>query len=107
MIFEKILVNFKMNKQIKYGIVGAGHLGKFHIQQASKRFLSSSDENLRDWLDNYPGEKLEAICFFCISRRPKSDFDDPVNKNLDFGIVFGGQNHEKSRKKGVENHMFF
>ena len=36
MIFEKILVNFKMNKQIKYGIVGAGHLGRFHIQQASK-----------------------------------------------------------------------
>ena len=35
------------------------------IEQASARFSSSSDENLRDWLDNYPGNKLEAICIFC------------------------------------------
>ena len=24
---------------------------------------------------------------FCISRRPKSDFDDPLSKNMDFGIL--------------------
>ena len=35
------------------------------IDQASARFSSSSDENLRDWLNNYPGNKLEAICIFC------------------------------------------
>ena len=35
------------------------------VEQSSARFLSSSDENLRDWLNNYPGEKLEAICIFC------------------------------------------
>ena len=35
------------------------------IDQASARFISSSDENLRDWLNNYPGNKLEAICIFC------------------------------------------
>ena len=35
------------------------------IDQASARFFSSSDENLRDWLNNYPGNKLEAICIFC------------------------------------------
>ena len=35
------------------------------IDQASARFTSSSDENLRDWLNNYPGNKLEAICIFC------------------------------------------
>ena len=22
-------------------------------------------KNLREWLNNYPGEKLEAICIFC------------------------------------------
>ena len=27
--------------------------------------MSSSDEKLRDWLNSYPGEKLEAICIFC------------------------------------------
>ncbi len=35
------------------------------IDQASARFFSSFDENLRDWLNNYPGNKLEAICIFC------------------------------------------
>ena len=35
------------------------------VDQASARFLSSSDDNLRDWLNNYPGNKLEAICIFC------------------------------------------
>jgi len=35
------------------------------IDQASARFSSSSDEKLRDWLNNYPGNKLEAICIFC------------------------------------------
>ena len=35
------------------------------IDQASARFSSSSDENLRDWLNNYPGNNLEAICIFC------------------------------------------
>jgi len=35
------------------------------IDQASARFSSSSDENLRDWFNNYPGNKLEAMCVFC------------------------------------------
>ena len=34
-------------------------------------------------------------------------FSNKVRKNLDFGIVFGSQNHEKSKKNGVENHVFF
>ena len=35
------------------------------IDQASARFSSSSDEKLRDWLNSYPGNQLEAICIFC------------------------------------------
>jgi len=35
------------------------------VDQASARFSSSSDEKLRDWLNNYPGDKLEGICIFC------------------------------------------
>ena len=35
------------------------------IDQATARFSSSSDEKLRDWLNNYQGNKLEAICIFC------------------------------------------
>ena len=30
-----------------------------------------------------------------------------VRKNLDFGVVLGGQNQEKSRKNRVEKHVFF
>jgi len=46
-------------------LVGCLDLLLADIDQASARFSSSSDENLRDWLSNYPGNKLEAICIFC------------------------------------------
>ncbi len=46
-------------------LVGCLDLLLADIDQASARFSSSSDENLRDWLNNYPGNKLEAICVFC------------------------------------------
>ncbi|MBO6960162.1 MAG: ARC6/PARC6 family protein [Prochlorococcus marinus CUG1438] len=35
------------------------------IDQAYARFLSSTDENLQNWLNDYRGDKLEAICVFC------------------------------------------
>ena len=46
-------------------LIGCLDLLLADIDQACGRFLSSSDEKLRDWLNNYPGEKLEAICLFC------------------------------------------
>ena len=36
----------------------------------------------------------------------KSTSSKQMRKNLDFGNVCGGQNHEKSRKNGVESHVF-
>ena len=35
------------------------------VMQAESRFRSSSDEKLKDWLDNYPGETLGALCDYC------------------------------------------
>ncbi len=35
------------------------------VKQAEARFRSSSDEKLKDWLDNYPGETLGALCDYC------------------------------------------
>ena len=35
------------------------------IDRASARFTSSSDEELRDWLNNYQDNKLEALCIYC------------------------------------------
>ena len=46
-------------------LIGCLDLLLADVEQSSARFLSSSDEKLRDWLNNYPGEKLEAICIFC------------------------------------------
>ncbi len=37
----------------------------------------------------------------------KSTFSKKVRKNIDFGVVFGSQNDEKSRKNAVEKHVFF
>ena len=37
----------------------------------------------------------------------KSTFSKKVRKNLDFGVVFGGQNDKKSRKNCVEKRVFF
>ena len=37
----------------------------------------------------------------------KSTFLKNVQKNMDFGSIFGGQNNEKTWKHSVEKHVFF
>ncbi len=46
-------------------LIGCLDLLLADIDGAAARFSSSSDDKLRDWLNNYPGSKLEAICIFC------------------------------------------
>ncbi len=36
-----------------------------NVKKAEARFFSSTDDNLKSWLNDYPGEKLEAICLYC------------------------------------------
>ena len=68
---EKLFEARKMLKKLNLSgldsmpLIGSLDLLLADIDQASARFQSSSDENLRDWLENYPGDKLEAICIFC------------------------------------------
>jgi len=66
-LFEarKILKKLNLSGLDSMPLIGCLDLLLADIEQASARFSSSSDENLRDWLDNYPGNKLEAICIFC------------------------------------------
>jgi len=66
-LFEarRILKKLNLSGLDSMPLVGCLDLLLADIDQASARFSSSSDENLRDWLDNYPGNKLEAICIFC------------------------------------------
>ncbi len=66
-LFEarRILKKLNLSGLDSMPIIGCLDLLLADIDQASARFSSSSDENLRDWLNNYPGNKLEAICNFC------------------------------------------
>jgi len=68
---EKLLEARKILKKINLPgldsmpLIGCLDLLLADTNQASARFMSSSDEKLRDWLNNYEGDKLEAICVFC------------------------------------------
>ncbi len=66
-LFEarKILKKLSLSGLDSMPLIGCLDLLLADVEQSSARFLSSSDEKLRDWLNNYPGEKLEAICIFC------------------------------------------
>ncbi len=66
-LFEarRILKKLNLTGLDSMPLVGCLDLLLADIDQASARFSSSSDENLRDWLNSYPGNKLEAICIFC------------------------------------------
>ncbi len=66
-LFEarRILKKLNLSGLDSMPLVGCLDLLLADIEQASARFSSSSDENLREWLNNYPGNKLEAICIFC------------------------------------------
>ena len=66
-LFEarKILKRLNLSGLDSMPLIGCLDLLLADIDQASARFSSSSDENLRDWLNNYQGNNLEAMCIFC------------------------------------------
>ncbi|MBO8221479.1 IMS domain-containing protein [Prochlorococcus marinus] len=66
-LFEarRILKKLNLSGLDSMPLMGCLDLLLANIDQASARFSSSSDENLRDWLNNYQGNKLEAICVYC------------------------------------------
>jgi len=66
-LFEarRILKKLNLSGLDSMPLLGCLDLLLADIEQASARFSSSSDENLRDWLNNYPENKLKAICIFC------------------------------------------
>jgi hypothetical protein len=62
---RKILKRLNISGLDSMPLIGCLDLLLADIDQASARFSSSSDIKLRDWLDNYPGNRLEAICIYC------------------------------------------
>ena len=62
---RKYLRNININGFDPMPLIGCLDLLLGDVTQAEARFRSSSDEKLKDWLDNYPGETLGALCDYC------------------------------------------
>ena len=62
---RKYLRNINVNGFDPMPLIGCLDLLLADVKQAESRFRSSSDEKLKDWLDNYPGETLGALCDYC------------------------------------------
>ena len=66
-LFEsrKILKNLNVPGLDSMPLLGCIDLLLADVNQAEARFKSSSDENLNEWFQKYPGDNLEAICVYC------------------------------------------
>ncbi|WP_320664970.1 IMS domain-containing protein [Prochlorococcus sp. MIT 1223] len=65
------------------------------IKQAQARFRSSNDPELKEWLDNYPGEELAAFCHYCrnwLQNDVLRSFRDIQNIYPDLDAWFSDQN---------------
>ncbi len=62
---RKYLRNININGFDPMPLIGCLDLLLGDVTQAESRFRSSTDEKLKDWLDNYPGETLGALCDYC------------------------------------------
>ena len=92
-LFEarKILKKLNLSGLDSMPLMGCLDLLLADVDQASARFSSSSDENLRDWLSNYPGNELEAICVFCknwLENDVLVGYRDIVTKEVDLDSWF-------------------
>ncbi len=62
---RKYLRNINLSGFDPMPLIGCLDLLLGDVKQAESRFRSSSDEKLKDWLENYPGETLGALCDYC------------------------------------------
>ena len=66
-LFEavKIIKNINLPELDTMPLIGCIDLLLANIDSAENRFLLSSDENLKEWINSYGDEKLDAICIYC------------------------------------------
>ncbi len=62
---RKYLKSLNLQGLDKLPLLGCMDLLLADVQQAKEEFLASTDEGLNDWLDNYPGDLLAALCAYC------------------------------------------
>ena len=62
---RKILKNLNLSQLDILPYLGCLDLLLADIKEAEVKFVNSPDENLKQWLNNYSGEKLEALCVYC------------------------------------------
>ncbi len=62
---KKILKNLNLSGLDSMPLMGCLDLLLADVKKAEARFLSSSDDQLRNWLEDFQGENLEAIFLYC------------------------------------------
>ena len=92
-IFEarKIIKNLNLAELDAMPIMGCIDLLLADIKKAEARFLGCSDEDLKEWLNNYSGERLEALCSYCrnwLEKEVLISFRDIEIKNVDLDSWF-------------------
>ena len=92
-IFEakKLIRNINLVGLDSMPIMGCVDLLLADTKKAEARFLNSSDEDLKAWINNFEGDKLEALCIYCrnwLENDVLIGFRDIDNKNIDLDSWF-------------------
>ena len=88
---KKILKNLNVTELDSMPLLGCLDLLLADVEKAEERFLNSSDENLKEWLYSYEGEKLDAICLYCknwLENEVLKGFRDIQNYEVDLDDWF-------------------
>jgi len=113
---KKLIKNLKLSSFDSMPLVGCLDLLLADVRQAEARFSSSSDENLRNWLNEYDGEKLEAICLYCrnwLENEVLKNFRDIEIANVNLDMWFSQreiqdfiEKIENKSKRGISKANF-
>jgi len=62
---RKIIKHLNLPEFDSMPLIGCIDLLLADIKLAESKFISSSDENLKEWINNFSGDKLQALCIYC------------------------------------------
>ena len=88
----KIIKNINLMGFDTMPLIGCIDLLLANINSAENRFLVSSDDDLKEWIKSYEGEKLDAICLYCknwLENEVLKGYRDIQIDNVDLDSWFG------------------